>query len=248
MTDAAPRTSPRTALVTGATGYIGGELVPALLDAGWRVRVLTRSSSRLEGHPWHEDVDVVEGGATSPDDLGHALEGVEVAYYLLHSMDGQGSFVDRDRTMAQGFAAAAADAGTARVVYLSGLHPSGELSEHLASRVEVGEIFLAAPVPATVLQAGVVLGDGSASFDMLRHLTERLPAMVAPKWVDNRIQPIAVDDVVHYLVGAADLPRDSNRTFDIGGPEVLTYAEMMQRYARVAGLGRRLIVSVPVLS
>ncbi|SDO60410.1 Tryptophan-rich sensory protein (benzodiazepine receptor homolog) [Pedococcus dokdonensis] len=239
---------PRTALVTGATGYIGGQLVPALLDAGWQVRVLTRKAAGLHGRPWQDDVEVVTGDATSPDDLGRALEGVEVAYYLLHSMDGQGSFVERDRTMAQGFAAAAADAGTGRLVYLSGLHPSGELSEHLASRVEVGEIFLAAPVPATVLQAGVVLGDGSASFDMLRHLTERLPAMVAPKWVDNRIQPIAVDDVVHYLVGAADLPRDSNRTFDIGGPEVLTYAEMMQRYARVAGLGRRLVVSVPVLT
>ena len=238
----------RTALVTGATGYIGGQLVPALLDARWRVRVLTRSRSRLEGHPWHEDVEVVEGDATSPDDLGRALDGVDVAYYLLHSMDGRGSFVERDRTMAQGFAAAAADAGTTRVVYLSGLHPPGDLSEHLASRVEVGEIFLAGPVPATVLQAGVVLGDGSASFDMLRHLTERLPAMVAPRWVDNRIQPIAVDDVVHYLLGAADLPDDSNRTFDIGGPEVLTYADMMQRYATVAGLGRRLIVSVPVLT
>ena len=244
MTDSVPRSTPRTALVTGATGYIGGELVPALLDAGWRVRVLTRSSSRLAGHPWHEDVEVVEGDATSPDDLGRALDDTEVAYYLLHSMDGRGSFVERDRTMAQGFAAAAADAGTTRVVYLSGLHPSGKLSEHLASRVEVGEIFLAGPVPATVLQAGVVLGDGSASFDMLRHLTERLPAMVAPKWVDNRIQPIAVDDVVHYLVGAADLPADSNRTYDIGGPEVLTYADMMQRYAEVAGLARPLVGSL----
>ncbi len=240
--------APRTALVTGATGYIGGALVPALLDAGWSVRVLTRSRTGLEGNQWTGDVDVVEGDATSPDDLGRALEGAEVAYYLLHSMDGQGSFVQRDRTMAQGFAAAAADAGTERVVYLSGLHPDGDLSEHLASRVEVGEIFLEAPVPAAVLQAGVVLGDGSASFDMLRHLTERLPAMVAPRWVDNRIQPIAVDDVVHYLVGAADLPVGTNRTFDIGGPEVLTYAQMMQRYAEIAGIGRRVIVSVPVLT
>jgi uncharacterized protein YbjT (DUF2867 family)/tryptophan-rich sensory protein len=241
-------TEARTALVTGATGYIGGVLVPALLDHGWSVRVLTRSRSGLEGRPWADDVDVVEGDATSADDLGRALDGVDVAYYLLHSMDGQGSFVQRDRTMAQGFAAAAADAGTDRVVYLSGLHPTGELSEHLASRVEVGEIFLDAPVPATVLQAGVVLGDGSASFDMLRHLTERLPAMVAPKWVDNRIQPIAVDDVVHFLVGAADLPAGTNRSFDIGGPEVLTYAEMMRRYAKAAGIGRRLVVSVPVLT
>jgi uncharacterized protein YbjT (DUF2867 family) len=240
--------APRTALVTGATGYIGGALVPALLEAGWSVRVLTRSRAGLESRPWHRDVEVVQGDATSPEDLAQALDGAEVAYYLLHSMDGKGDFVARDRELARGFAAAATTAGTARVVYLSGLHPEGDLSEHLASRVEVGEILLGAPVPATVLQAGVVLGDGSASFDMLRHLTERLPAMVAPKWVDNRIQPIAVDDVVHYLVGAADLPADSNRTFDIGGPEVLTYAEMMQRYSRVAGIGRRLIVSVPVLT
>ena len=238
----------RTALVTGATGYIGGALVPALLEAGWSVRVLTRSRAGLESRPWQREVDVVEGDATSPDDLARALRGVDVAYYLLHSMDGQGDFVARDRALARGFAAAASDAGTARIVYLSGLHPEGELSEHLASRVEVGEILLDGAVPATVLQAGVVLGDGSASFDMLRHLAERLPAMVAPKWVDNLIQPIAVDDVVHYLVGAADLLPASNRTFDIGGPEVLTYAEMMQRYARVAGIGRRLIVSVPVLT
>ena len=238
----------RTALVTGATGYIGGALVPALLDAGWSVRVLTRHRRGVDEQDWRDEVDVVEGDATSPDDLGRALDGAAVAYYLLHSMDGQGGFVERDRTLAQGFAAAAADAGTGRIVYLSGLHPEGELSEHLASRVEVGRILLDSPVPATVLQAGVVLGDGSASFDMLRHLTERLPAMVAPKWVGNRIQPIAVDDVVHYLVGAADLPEDSNRSFDIGGPEVLTYAEMMRRYATIAGVGRRLVVSVPVLS
>jgi len=241
-------TPDRTALVTGATGYIGGALVPALLEAGWTVRVLTRRRAGLSGRPWRDDVEVVEGDATSRDDLARALEGAQVAYYLLHSMDGEGGFVERDRTLAQGFAAGAADAGTGRVVYLSGLHPSGPLSEHLASRVEVGQIFLDAPVPAAVLQAGVVLGDGSASFDMLRHLTERLPAMVAPKWVGNRIQPIAVSDVVHYLVGAADLPAQVNRTFDIGGPQVLTYAEMMRRYAEVAGLGRRLVVSVPVLS
>ena len=155
-----------------------------------------------------------------------------MAYYLLHSMDGQGDFVERDRTMAAGFRGRGRRRGHAPDRLPQRPAPRrASCREHLASRVEVGEIFLDAPVPAAVLQAGVVLGDGSASFDMLRHLTERLPAMVAPKWVDNRIQPIAVDDVVHYLVGAADLPADSNRTFDIGGPEVLTYAEMMQRYA-----------------
>lgn len=241
-------TAPRTALVTGATGYIGGTLVPLLLERGWAVRVLTRSTAGLASHDWASDVEAVEGDASSEQDCRRALEGVDVAYYLLHSMDGEGDFMERDREMAQVFAGAAQAAGTGRIVYLSGLHPRGELSDHLRSRVEVGKIFLAGKVPATVLQAGVVLGAGSASFDMLRHLTERLPAVIAPRWLRNRIQPIAVADAVHYLAGVADLPADSNRTFDIGGPDVLTYAQMMKRYAAVAGLGRRLIGTVPVLT
>lgn len=238
----------RTALVTGATGYIGGALVPALLASGWRVRVLTRRRTRLRGSPWEADVEVVEGDAASPEDCRRALAGVDVAYYLVHSMDGAGGFAERDRRLAHTFAAAAQRTGAHRVVYLSGLHPEGPLSDHLASRVEVGRIFLESPVPAAVLQAGVVLGDGSASFGMLRHLTERLPLMVAPRWLANRIQPIAVGDVVHYLRAAADLPAGTNRTYDIGGPDVLTYGEMMHRYAELAGLGRRLIVTVPVLT
>lgn len=237
-----------TVLVTGATGYIGGQLVPALLDRGLGVRVLTRHSSGLRGRPWAEDVEAVEGDATDADDCRRALEGVEVAYYLLHSMDGGGDLAGRDLAMARTFAAAADACGVRRVVYLGGLHPEGPLSEHLASRVAVGDVFLGAPVPAVVFQAGVVLGNGSASFDMLRHLAERLPVMVAPRWVDNWIQPVAVADVVHYLAGAVDLPEGTNRTFDIGGPEVLTYAEMMQRYARVVGLAPRHVLSVPVLT
>jgi uncharacterized protein YbjT (DUF2867 family) len=240
--------SPRTALVTGATGYIGGALVPALLDAGWRVRVLTRRAGGLSVRPWADRVEVVEGDASRPEDCQLALVGVDVAYYLLHSMDGRGDFVGRDREMAGSFADAAATSLVERVVYLSGLHPEGALSEHLASRVEVGRVLLDGRTPAVVLQAGVVLGDGSASFDMLRHLTERLPVMVAPRWVGNRIQPIAVDDVIHYLVAAADLPPETNRAFDIGGADVLTYAQMMHRYASLAGLGRRWIVTVPVLT
>ncbi len=194
------------------------------------------------------DVDIVEGNADSPDDLGRALDGVDVAYYLLHSMEGKGDFVARDRELATTFATAASGAGTRRLVYLGGLHPEGELSPHLASRVEVGEILLASGVPTVVLQAGVVLGDGSASFDMLRHLTERLPAMIAPKWLRNRIQPVAISDVLHYLAGAALLPADVNRVYDIGGPEVLTYADMMKRYAEICGLGRRPIVTLPLLT
>ena len=237
----------RTALVTGATGTIGGALVPALLDAGWEVRVLTRHPDSLDPS-WCDRVQVAEGDAADAAVLGRALHGADVAYYLLHSMDDEGDFVARDRALATGFADAAREAGTGRIVYLSGLHPDGDLSPHLASRVEVGDILLASGVPTAVLQAGVVLGEGSASFAMLRHLTERLPVMIGPRWLTNRSQPIALADVVHYLVGAADLPPEVNRTIDIGMDEVLTYADMMRRYARVTGLRPRLVATVPVLT
>ena len=234
-------------LVTGATGYIGSHLVPRLLDGGYTVRALSRSPGKLSDE-WRDRVQVAQGDAASDDDVRAALDGVDVLYYLLHSMDGGGDFVARDRELARRFARLAEQAGVRRIVYLSGLHPEGELSAHLGSRVEVGEILLASGVPTAVLQAGVVLGAGSASFDMLRHLTERLPAMVAPKWLDRRIQPIAVDDAVHYLLRAAELPDDVNRTFDIGGPDVLTYRSMLQRYAELAGLRPRFIATVPVLT
>jgi len=241
-------TEPRTILVTGVTGYLGSRLVPRLLEDGHRVRALTRDASKLADHEWRDRIEVVEGDASSYDDLRRALDGVDAGYYLLHSMDGRPGFEQRDREMAGTFARAAEDAGVGRIVYMSGLHPEGELSAHLASRVEVGDIFLRSGVPAAVLQAAVILGPGSASYEMLRHLTRRLPVMLAPKWLDNRIQPIAVNDVLHYLAGALDLPEDTNRTFDVGGPDVLTYREMIQRFAQVAGFGRRLVVTVPVLT
>lgn len=240
--------APGRALVTGATGYIGGQLVPVLLERGWTVRVLTRSRDRLPD-AWADRVEAVEGDATSADTLTEALAEVDVAYYLLHSMDGHADFAGRDRELAAQFGRLARDQGVRRLVYLGGLHPAGqELSPHLASRVEVGEELLRSGVPSAVLQAAVVLGDGSVSFDMLRYLTTRLPAMIAPQWLRNRIQPIAIDDVLHYLAGAADLPDEVNRTFDVGGPEVLTYQQMIQRFARVTGLRPRLIMPVPVLT
>ena len=252
MTDALPgsaRLHAPTCLVTGATGYIGGRLVPELLDAGFRVRVMSRSAARLRDLPWADRVEVAEADATDPAAIRRALDGVDVAYYLVHALGTGPEFEQTDRAMAQTFADAARAAGTGRIVYLGGLLPRDErLSPHLRSRAEVGEILLGSGRPTAVLRAAVILGSGSASFEMLRYLTERLPVMVTPRWVRSRIQPIAIRDVLRYLVHTADLPPHVSRTFDIGGPDVLTYEEMMQRYARVAGLPRRLIVRVPVLT
>ncbi|GIH92700.1 SDR family oxidoreductase [Planobispora siamensis] len=236
-------------LVTGATGYVGGRLVPQLLEAGHRVRCVARSPQRLRDLPWAGRVEVVAGDVGDPDAMRRALEGADVAYYLVHSMAGGPAFAERDRRAAETFAGAAAQAGVGRIVYLGGLtHASGELSAHMRSRAEVGEIFLRAPVPAVVLRAATVIGSGSASFEMLRYLTERLPVMTTPRWVRTRTQPIAIRDMLRYLTAWAEVPGEVNRAFDIGGPDVLTYAEMMQGYAAVAQLPARVIVPVPVLS
>jgi uncharacterized protein YbjT (DUF2867 family) len=239
----------RLCLVTGATGYIGGRLVPELLAAGYRVRVLSRNPAKLRDVPWHDAVEVAHTDAADPGGVARALAGVDVAYYLLHALGTGKQFEITDRETARTFARAARAAGTPRLVYLGGLLPDDEeVSPHLRSRAEVGDILLDSGRPTAVLRAAVILGSGSASFEMLRYLTERLPVMVTPKWVHSRIQPIAIRDVLRYLVGCAELPPEVSRTLDIGGPDVLTYEEMMQRYARIAGLPRRRILPVPILT
>ncbi|KAF2776998.1 SDR family oxidoreductase [Streptomyces sp. OM5714] len=239
-------------LVTGASGYIGGRLVPELLQAGHDVRCLARSPAKLRDQPWAADAESVRGDVTDPHAVAEAMRGVDVAYYLVHALGSGADFEETDRVAARIFAEEARKAGVRRIVYLGGLTPRGvpeqSLSPHLRSRAEVGRIFLDSQVPATVLRAAVVIGSGSASFEMLRYLTERLPVMVTPSWVHTRTQPIGVRDVLRYLVGSATMPDDVNRAFDVGGPDVLTYREMMCRYAAVAGLRPRIIVPVPVLT
>jgi uncharacterized protein YbjT (DUF2867 family) len=239
-------------LVTGATGYIGGRLVPELLAEGHRVRCLARSPVKLRDHPWAPEVEVARGDVTDADSVAKALSGIDVAYYLVHALGTGDDFEDTDRRAARTFGEQARAAGVRRIVYLGGLTPAGvpesELSPHLRSRAEVGRVLLDSGVPTTVLRAAVVIGSGSASFEMLRYLTERLPVMVTPSWVHTRIQPVAVRDVLRALVGGARMPQSVSRAFDIGGPDVLTYRAMMLRYAAVAGLPRRLILPVPVLT
>ncbi|MCQ0025202.1 SDR family oxidoreductase, partial [Streptomyces somaliensis DSM 40738] len=246
------RRTPPLCLVTGATGYIGGRLVPELLDAGYRVRCLARTPGKLRDHPWADRVRTVRGDVTDEASVREAMRGVDVAYYLVHALGTGAGFEDTDRRSATVFAGAARAAGVRRLVYLGGLTPAGapghRLSPHLRSRAEVGRILLASGVPATVLRAAVILGSGSASFEMLRYLTERLPVMVTPRWLRTRIQPIAVRDVLRYLVGSAEMPPGVSRAFDVGGPDVLTYRDLMERYAAVAGLRRRVILPVPLLT
>ena len=251
MSDDETGTGPRC-LVTGATGYIGGRLVPELLAEGYRVRCLARSPAKLRDYPWAGEAEVVCGDVTDAGSVADALRGCEVAYYLVHALGTGHDFEDTDRRAARIFGEQARAAGVRRIVYLGGLTPAGvpagELSPHLRSRAEVGRILLESGVPTTVLRAAVIIGSGSASFEMLRYLTERLPVMVTPSWVHTRIQPMGVRDVLRTLVGSAGMPAEVNRAFDIGGPDVLTYLEMMRRYAAVAGLPRRLIFPVPVLT
>jgi uncharacterized protein YbjT (DUF2867 family) len=239
---------PRTALVTGATGYIGSHLVRRLVAADWRVKVLTRDASSVEGFAWSSTVDVVEGDAQDAEALRRATSDVDAAWFLIHSMTGTYDYAVRDRAIATRFGQACRAQGVGRIVYLGGLYPAHEkLSPHLESRREVGHILLESGVPTAVLQAGVVVGAGSASYELLRTATERLPVVLGPDWLEHRVQPISIDDALHYLVAAADLPAQISRPFDIGGPDALSYRELIGAYAEVAGLRPRPVLTVPVL-
>lgn len=239
-------------LVTGASGYIGGRLVPRLLDAGYRVRCLVREPRKLTDRHWstREGVQIVGGDAGDPASLRRAMKGCGAAYYLIHSMMAAGSeYRERDRELAHNFARAAATCGLGRIIYLGGLGETGEgLSEHLGSRREVEQALASGPVPVTVLRAAMIIGSGSASFEILRYLVERLPAMITPRWVTTECQPIAVRNALGYLVDCLQRPESTGRTLDIGGPDVLTYRELMRIMARNLGLKRPFIVPVPVLT
>lgn len=248
--------------LTGATGYIGGRLAPRLVERGYRVRCLARSAAKLRARPWaatvEDRVEIVEGDAGDAAVLEAGMRGCRAAYYLVHSMDAAGpEYRKRDLALAEAFARAAARAGVERIIYLGGLGETGAgLSEHLSSRREVeaalrggeGGAREGGAVPVTVLRAAMIIGSGSASFEILRYLVERLPIMITPRWVHTESQPIAVRDVLHYLIAALETPATAGRTLDIGGPEVCSYLEIMREMARALHLRRRLVIPVPVLT
>jgi uncharacterized protein YbjT (DUF2867 family) len=238
----------RTVLVTGATGYIGGRLVPRLLEAGFRVRCLARDSARLQGRPWLGQVEVAAGDCLRAETLPAAMQSVEVAFYMVHSMAGGHDFEQRDVLAARNFAAAARAGGVQRIIYLGGLgDPDTALSGHLRSRQETGAVLRETGVPVTEFRAPVIVGSGSLSFEIIRYLTERLPVMICPRWLYTRAQPIAIRNVLDYLVAALDTPESAGRIIEIGGADVLTYGDLLRGYAKARGL-KRWLVPVPVLT
>ena len=238
----------RKFLVTGASGYVGGRLVRSLIDEKSDVRILVRDIQKVFGRPWATQVEICEGTAEKSEDLDRALAGIHTAFYLLHSINLGQNFDEIESTMAKNFAAAAERAGVSQIIYLGGIANDVNISKHLASRAMTGKSLASTSVPVLELRAGIIIGSGSASFEMLRHLTHRLPIMTTPKWVMNRTHPIAIRDILYYLKATGDLDKPVSKVFDIGGPEVLSYAEMMQKFAKLSGLKKRWIIKIPVLT
>lgn len=245
-----PSSSP--IFVTGASGYVGGRLVPALLASGYSVRCLAREPRKLSERPWRSDphVSVIAGDMADPDQLAEQLRGCSVAFYLVHSMEATGGvYAERDRQLASNFAQAAASAGVDRIIYLGGLGEMGAgLSQHLRSRREVEEQLASTGVPVTSFRAAMIIGAGSASFEILRYLVERLPLMVTPAWVKTESQPVAIADVLHWLVRCLSTPETIGQTLEIGGPDVLPYRDLMRIMAEELQLPKRLIIPLPVLT
>ena len=243
----------RPILVTGSTGYVGGRLIPALLEAGYRVRAMGRSLDKLGCRPWarHLEIELVQGDVLDRGSLEEACRGCRAAYYLVHSMIAQKKkYVEADRQAARNMVAAASSAGLERMIYLGGLAEArnAPLSRHLKSRLEVADILQSGPVPTTDLRAPMILGSGSASFEILRYLVEHLPVMTTPRWVFSPNQPIAIRNVINYLVGCLEHDETIGETFDIGGPDVITYRKLLDIYAEEAHLRKRWIIPVPVLT
>lgn len=235
-------------LVTGATGYVGGRLVPKLIGEGHTVRCMVRNVGRLTGRPWERDVEKYKADVLVDSDIQEAMEGVSHAFYLIHSLGGGAGFDKQDQEAASKFASAAAKAGVERIIYLGALAESGpELSEHLRSRQATGDALRGHGVAVTEFRAGVIVGSGSLSFEIIRYLCERVPVMICPRWVYTKTQPIGIREVIDYLAAAVKTPRSADRIIEIGGSDVLTYGDMMTTYAEVRGLKRRM-VPVPVLT
>ncbi len=234
-------------LLTGATGYIGGRLLKAMENAQYRVRCVARHPEFLAPKV-AQGTEVVAGDVLDPSTLAAAMQGIHTAYYLVHAMGSAGDFEEEDRRAADNFGAAARAAGVQRIVYLGGLgESSGDLSLHLRSRQEVGQVLRASGVPVIEFRASIVIGSGSLSFEMIRALTERLPVMIAPRWVGTLAQPIAIEDLIAYLIAAAELPAGLNEVFEIGGADQVSYGDIMREYARQRGL-RRTFIPVPILT
>lgn len=245
MTNQSPHQS---ILVTGATGYVGGRLVPRLLEDGYQVRVFARDAVRLAGRPWVEQVEIIEGNVLDPETLPAAMEGMDAAYYLIHNMTERKGYREQELKAAHNFGRAAKQAGVKQIIYLGALgDPEADLALHLKSRQQTGQVLAESGVPVTEFRAAIIVGSGSISFEMIRYLTEKLPVMICPRWVYQQVQPISIEDVLAYLMGALTTPESSGKVIEIGGSDQLPYAEMMLTYAEIRGL-KRWLLPVPVLT